>query len=582
MPFRGRPSRGCETCRRRKIKCDLRETGCEKCEKAGWKCEGYRDLTSLMFHDESDRIIKKVNAQKGTRHRVEHGQASSSSRSTTATTGSTTTSSTTASSPSIGTSELICEALDLDSPQDSAVQLSRHNGAACTPSSSPPQGPPFSTLAGLDDIALARFFERYVFKYHDKRDQWDIEVGNGCLLAAVKALGTADAVKEMGRGRCLEAEAQKHYVDAIQKINSALQSPLDRARDSTLLAITILGVFESVSGFQRNLDSWREHVNGAASLLQLRGTEQFKTQTGCRLFLQTCLNLIMSCLSRRLPIPAHVRAMQKEAEKFIPDPTESVWRFHLASLKIADLNARLLPGNYPVSSNHAQLIVDDALALYAELESILEDAPEDWRPHYVGGTSQLIYSGYYCVFDSYIIAQIFCGNWSYRIMLTDILRKALINLKTSGKKVIPEQLEQIQFYMSSVRQLQLSILAVIPQHLSDKFAIFHTPDSEGGRGDRLVLFQNRDHNPFRAAERDPGLLPFVRMSGGYQTQFPLFTAGAADPPGGPIRTWVIGVLRLLHLRMGVQQAAILATQLEEGNDSGSGIPEDMWHCCLPP
>ena len=496
-----------------------------------------------MFHDESDRIIKKVHAQKGTRRRIEDDATAASTAAATAL----------PSPQSSAISEALSEEELQLTPQVSVVQVPRSGSGIITPAS--PRPPPVSFHAGLDDLAIAQFFEKYVYKYHDKRDQWDIDVGNGCLMAAVKALGTVDAVKNMGQGRMLEPEAQKRYVAAIQKINTALQDPQGRTQDSTLLAITILGVFECVSGFQRNLDSWREHVNGAASLLQLRGSEQFKTQTGCRLFLQTCTNLIMSCLSRRLPIPAHVRAMQKIAESFIPNPRESVWRFHLASLKIADLNSRLLPGNYPVSSEQAQLIIDDALFLYAELESILADAPPNWKPHYVAATGRMVYSDYYYVFDSYVIAQIICGNWSFRIMLIDILRKALVNLRTSGRKVNPEQLDKIQFYMSTIRQLQLSILAVIPQHLSHTFPIIHAPDSSGQAQEQLVDFNSRDHHPFKQAEKDRGTLPWVRMSGGYQTQFPLFTAGAADPMGGPIRTWVIGVLKTLHQTLGIQQVS---------------------------
>ncbi|KAM3416371.1 hypothetical protein BST61_g7971 [Cercospora zeina] len=569
MPFRGRPSRGCETCRRRKIKCDLREPGCEKCEKAGWKCEGYRDLTALLFHDESDRIIKKVHAQKGTRRRVENYVTGVSAAGPSAL----------PSPQSSAVSEVLSEEELPFSSQNSATQLHRYGTGFITPTS--PRPPPVSVVANLDDLAVAQFFDKYVYKYHDKRDQWSIDVGNGCLLAAIKALGTVDAVKQMGQGRILEPEAQNRYVSAIQKINTALQDTHGRTLDSTLLAITILGIFECVSGFQRNLDSWREHVNGAASLLQLRGSDQFRTQTGCRLFLQTCTNLIMSCLSRRLPIPAHVRAMQKVAESFIPNPRESVWRFHLAGLKIADLNARLLPGNYPPSSEQAQTILDDALAMYAELESIIEDAPSNWKPHYVAATGRMIYSDFYYVFDSYVIAQIICGNWAFRIMLIDILRKAVVNLRTTGRKINPEQLAKVQFYTGTLKQLQLSILAVIPQQLSYIFPITHAPESSGKSRDQVVDFSSRDHHPFKQAEKDAGTLPWVRMSSGYQTRFPLFTAGAADPVGGPIRTWVVGVLRTLHQTLGIRQAATLANQLER-DDSGSGIPEDMWHCTMPP
>lgn len=34
-----------------------------------------------------------------------------------------------------------------------------------------------------------------------------------------------------------------------------------------------------------SIDSWTNHINGATALLDLRGTDQFKTRTGLRLFL---------------------------------------------------------------------------------------------------------------------------------------------------------------------------------------------------------------------------------------------------------------------------------------------------------
>ncbi|KAF7192993.1 Pestheic acid cluster transcriptional regulator 3 [Pseudocercospora fuligena] len=539
MPFRGRPSRGCETCRRRKIKCDLREGGCEKCEKAGWQCEGYRDITNLMFHDESAKTKAKVTAEQGARRRQARIEKSSS--------------------PASGSAASSASA----SPALSPKAMPSTELVAASPPAEPTMAP------AIDDMAIGYFFDKYVFRYRDKRDHWYIEDGNGCLLAAIKALGTAGVMKRTGAGPSADPEARKHYLTALQLTNSALRSQEDVKRDSTLLAIVILGIFEAVSGFQKSLDTWRDHVNGAASLLQLRGRDQFKTQTGCRLYLQTVLNLIISCLSRRIPIPDHVRVVHKIAEQHIPDPKDSVWRFTIASMRLADLNARLLPGNFPVSSTQAPSIVEDDLALYAEIESILTDAPEDWRPQLVGGTGPVVYADYYYVFDSYLVAQTFCGLCSYRIMLIDILRKAMVNCRTTGYKLPPQQLEQVQYCLGSIKQLQMAILAVVPQHLGDRFEIVHSKPP-GEKQDRVWTgFQSRDHNPFRGNYSEGLEPPFVRMAGGFQIQFPIFTVGASDPPGGPIRTWVIGVLKLLGQSIGIQQAFVLAWQLE-------GVHQPPW------
>lgn len=517
------------------MQCDLREGGCEKCEKAGWLCEGYRDITNLMFHDESAKVIKKVNAEQGARRRQAQNGKSSSSASTSGASSSNTSPVLSPKAPSMASTS---RALEL------ALRL-----------------PPVPNVSpATDDLAIGYFFDKYVFKYEDRRDHWYIEDGNGCLLAAIKALGTAGIMKQTGAAP--SSEARKHYLSALQLTNSALRSPEDAKRDSTLLAIVILGIFEAVSGFHKSLDTWRDHVNGAASLLQLRGVDQFKRQTGCRLYIQTVLNLIISCLSRRIPIPEHVRVVHKMALQYIPDPKDNVWRFTLASMRLADLNARLLPGNYPISAIQAPGIVEEALALYAEVDSILEQAPEDWRPRLVGATGPIVYADYYYVFDSYLIAQMFCGMCSYRIMLIDILRKAVANCRTMGHKFAPQLLEQVQYCLSSLRQLQLAVLAVIPQHMGDKFEITHTQVPGRSQDVAWTGFNARDHNPFRSKYVEGRDLPFVRMSGGYQIQFPVFTVGASDPPGGQIRTWVIGVLKLLGQAVEIQQAFVLASQLE--------------------
>jgi hypothetical protein len=60
MVYCGKPSKGCSSCRERKIRCDQKEPGCGQCDKRDQKCPGYRNLVDLMFRDESTHVIKKA------------------------------------------------------------------------------------------------------------------------------------------------------------------------------------------------------------------------------------------------------------------------------------------------------------------------------------------------------------------------------------------------------------------------------------------------------------------------------------------------------------------------------------------
>lgn len=526
--------------------CDLRPGGCEKCEKSGWKCEGYRDVGAMMFHDESENVKTKVRASQQ-KKKAERSPPSKAATKTTA--------------PRAVVQKTECQvSLSSDSPDsDSTTSASPRSISSISPS--------------LDDLAIGWFFDKYVFKAKDRQEIWDIDDGNGCLHSSILALGLAGATKQTGRGDAItHPAARKHYLAAIKQTNQALRNPEDVKRDSTLQAINILAIFEIISGLERSLNAWRDHINGAASLLQLRGTEQFKTHTGCRLFMQTTSNLVIACLARRLPVPPHVTAMQEVAQKHIPDPNDTVWRFHCNGMKLANLNARLLPGHNLRHPSEAQEIITEALEIFEEFNDTVASASEEWKPRLVNDTGPVIYADYYYVFKTSIVTQMFCAMCSYRILLIQIMHKALTTASTDPTFLLePHQIVQLQEALGSIKDLQLAILASIPQYFGPRFLVAQTvhEDSAAEKDTLWENFDRRDFLPFRSAEKKTRDLPFVRMAGGYLIQFPLFTAGAADPPGGPIRNWVIGMMKLMGQTMGIQHAFVMADWL--GNVDGKGL-----------
>ncbi|KAM0251887.1 hypothetical protein ACHAQJ_008000 [Trichoderma viride] len=60
MVYCGKPSKSCEACRRTKTKCDRGHPACGQCTRTGRVCPGYRDLKSLLFRDETTRVVRRA------------------------------------------------------------------------------------------------------------------------------------------------------------------------------------------------------------------------------------------------------------------------------------------------------------------------------------------------------------------------------------------------------------------------------------------------------------------------------------------------------------------------------------------
>ncbi|GIK02006.1 hypothetical protein Aspvir_006049 [Aspergillus viridinutans] len=60
MVFRGRPSKACQRCRTRRLKCDYRRDSCTPCLRAAVVCHGYRDPQEIRIEDQTDDARRKV------------------------------------------------------------------------------------------------------------------------------------------------------------------------------------------------------------------------------------------------------------------------------------------------------------------------------------------------------------------------------------------------------------------------------------------------------------------------------------------------------------------------------------------
>ena len=133
------------------------------------------------------------------------------------------------------------------------------------------------------------------------------------LKACIVATGLA-GLSNVSKSRQLMGHARKEYTSALGYINAALASPTDTIKDSTLIGIIILAVYESTAGaWMLTLKAWTQHINGAAALVRLRGRSQFKTRVGRVIFLQATSHLLISCVQREMSIPHQIIELRNEA-----------------------------------------------------------------------------------------------------------------------------------------------------------------------------------------------------------------------------------------------------------------------------
>jgi hypothetical protein len=101
------------------------------------------------------------------------------------------------------------------------------------------------------------------------------------------------------------------YAETIRNVNAALSSPVESIKDSTLLSVISLGVFEHVS--EHKLRS--QYVQGAAALVVARA----KTNPSIRpilMFNQVRSDLVLACVHGEKTIPENIIELLEVAASF--------------------------------------------------------------------------------------------------------------------------------------------------------------------------------------------------------------------------------------------------------------------------
>lgn len=410
------------------------------------------------------------------------------------------------------------------------------------------------------------------------------------LYTSMKAVGLYGLFHQT-HNASFEKLAWRRYLDAIRVTNAALRDPSVATKDSSLLAVIILGMFENISGRGReSLVAWEQHVKGAAALLRLRGRAQLATAVGRRMLLQITSNLLISCIQRDTVFPAEIRELMDEAIRVgAIDPANPLWRLRQIMFDVANFRAYW----HECSSSgggewDCRAVVDQAQALDAEILALTASLPPSWqyRTVHTDDDPEIVVGGSYHVYPGYWQAQVWNTMRTCRLLLHGTMRKALL----AGYAQSPPAFTDGAAFAActaTLYALQREVQTSVPQHIGYLSAVRQrdrwrraasasSPSSSSSSGSdetkhitRLGLLEF-PWSDFDMTISDPGAwdlasthLPVVRTSGSTLLLWTVFLVGNMDVTTAEMRAWATVMLGHIGDAMGLRQASVLADILRE-------------------
>ena len=338
-------------------------------------------------------------------------------------------------------------------------------------------GPSISSLPteSLHDRGISFFFARYVATDHGCYQNYDFiydvwkpnkVVGTGadttdCITASMTAVGLTSLSKLT---RCPETmrQARNSYTVALGLANAALSNPVEATKDSTMLAVLILGTYEFVSGrTPQTISAWQHHVNGAATLASMRGGAQFRTKAGARMFIMLCHTVLISCVRSGLPMPQSMVDLRNELWH-LTDTRGPVWR-------VVDTLYNALQVRHDIKSGKivgVTATVESLCAVEDQFAALVSDMPPSWvyrsaelsRPHpAVLGNSCHIYKGL-------TQATTWNGIRTMRMLVQETIVETLCGSVEDPTMLPPDQQRQLVKAMKLIQMLGEAFVASVPQH----------------------------------------------------------------------------------------------------------------------
>ena len=265
MVNRGGPSKACQECRRRKIRCDQQRPQCSQCTRVGRQCPGYRNLDDVIFRP----YPGQAKGDDDTRSRTSQISAKGS----------------------IDSEE---EQISLPIPTTGTTSANRRHAISRPPAANPQLALHPSSQLGIpswDQQAVGFFLAQYTFIPNHPQsssgwfefvpDLYRVSSSTSCFQPAVLAIAYASLAGQSSL-TWLATEARKIYGMAITRVNAAIANPSSAVEDDVLASVLMLGLYENLIGDHTVIMG--SHREGLRMLLHLRGPQQLDSRRGRSLY----------------------------------------------------------------------------------------------------------------------------------------------------------------------------------------------------------------------------------------------------------------------------------------------------------
>ncbi|KAK3313531.1 hypothetical protein B0H66DRAFT_536794 [Apodospora peruviana] len=317
-------------------------------------CPGYRDQLSLMFRDESTKVIQRAHAQWGVSESFEAGEPSGSSPTSSI------------ASPS-------------SSSRSSRTSVSETSSSKASP---PPDEDSLSWItvpkeiyANRSDQAIRFFIEHYIVGHPDEpkvgRELQGVRwIHSPQIQHAMAAVGLA-SMSNLAGDKELQVMARQKYGLTLQQMATSIQNLQSIDLDVSIRTVILLALFEVIRGSTEPTNTARTHMMGAAALLKSilpRSGTPGSSAGILRALLQLCFSMLVPHLVTGSYLPeafydwvATSENMASAADKPAAELIRIISRFvHLA---ISVRHYALADGRPKTSET-----IREALAIIAQLD----------------------------------------------------------------------------------------------------------------------------------------------------------------------------------------------------------------------
>ncbi|KAI9167330.1 SAGA-associated factor 73 [Paramyrothecium foliicola] len=469
--------------------CDKLRPDCSQCVRVGKKCPGYRDQLSLMFRDESSKVIQKAHAQWG----VGEGPNDSSSSSPSSS------SSTSSNSPKSTSSTQASPNVSLSAPvrRFSTASTASSTSVAPVVRIIPPVTP------SLDDQGVDFFVNRYIIGHPDeprtaeefKMAEWSADPALRDVMVAVGLAGLSNLKAD--KQQSLFQLARERYGKALRSTGQLVQSRRAPSLEVTMRAVVSLAMFELVKGEDLDINNVHVHIMGGVALMRSWCPIPNTAFGGVRALYQLSYTMFVSAHMTGTQLPpvfhdwmAFGRALQADVD--IPATDLGVLISQFVDLSSIIRNRIFIDGHASTASTIQQLFaIDQSLEQW---ESSLH-GPWLYRTKRDPTLpSKAVFQGDYHIYHDMWFARIWNHYRWARLLVNETIVEMVENYPLSSNAI--ESYDKA-VHLGRVRTLARDLLVSIPTHwrhplLGDRMPQpleNHGGSGAGAAGLVLAIFQ---------------------------------------------------------------------------------------------